>query len=213
MSFATSSMQDAFMRKKSSILHQLAAPEEEYTDRSVKGTVDEPISELINEINAYDDLVTTSSCSGRISVFLEGPPKDESESDLSAKINSRNNEGIEDEGRPRQNNEIGDGAVAKSDEIMRRKKKRKGGKWLYMSHGNLDVDGVYSTSTLSHLHALFGMRPSRHSRGNTPNVPTAATRFVHFKFEPMVSFTVISCFSNWKEKYNIETLYQQSYML
>lgn len=62
----------AFAAKKAQILQSLSQSAEDYSDLSPKGSVDEPIRELINEINAYDDLVTTSSCSGRISVFLEG---------------------------------------------------------------------------------------------------------------------------------------------
>lgn len=38
-------------------------------DYSPKGSIDKPILHLIDVINAHHDLVTTSSCSGRISVF------------------------------------------------------------------------------------------------------------------------------------------------
>lgn len=51
---------------------QLAVPDDEYTDLSPKGTVDAGIRDLIDEINGLDGLVTTSSCAGRVSVFLEG---------------------------------------------------------------------------------------------------------------------------------------------
>lgn len=46
-----------------------------YADLSPKGTVDAGIRELIGEINAREGLVTTSSCAGRVSVFLEGKKK------------------------------------------------------------------------------------------------------------------------------------------
>ena len=62
----------SFTRKKERILAELSVPENEYSDKSPKGSVDEGIRDLINEINAYEGLVTTSSCAGRISVFLEG---------------------------------------------------------------------------------------------------------------------------------------------
>lgn len=39
-------------------------------DLSRKGTIDEKIVELVNFINAQDCYVTTSSCSGRISIFV-----------------------------------------------------------------------------------------------------------------------------------------------
>lgn len=62
----------SFARRKEAILAQLAVPDEEYTDLSPKGTVDAGIRDLIDEINGLDGLVTTSSCAGRVSVFLEG---------------------------------------------------------------------------------------------------------------------------------------------
>ncbi|KAF2830104.1 hypothetical protein CC86DRAFT_345062 [Ophiobolus disseminans] len=65
-------MTTRFESRKRNILEQLGVPDGEYHDLSPKGSVDEPIRRLIGEINALEGLVTTSSCSGRISVFLEG---------------------------------------------------------------------------------------------------------------------------------------------
>jgi len=65
-------MSSPFARKKSTILQQLDAPAEEYSDASPKGSVDEGIRELIQEINDIPGLVTTSSCAGRVSIFLDG---------------------------------------------------------------------------------------------------------------------------------------------
>lgn len=61
-----------FAARKTKILSQLAVPDAEYSDASPKGSVDEGIRDLIVEINAVDGLVTTSSCAGRVSVFVEG---------------------------------------------------------------------------------------------------------------------------------------------
>ncbi|OAA47090.1 tRNA wybutosine-synthesizing protein [Metarhizium rileyi] len=61
-----------FTERKTRILQQLAVPEAEYTDLSPKGTVDRRIRHLIDEINSTDGFVTTSSCAGRVSIFLEG---------------------------------------------------------------------------------------------------------------------------------------------
>ncbi|KAJ4524409.1 hypothetical protein HRR83_002530 [Exophiala dermatitidis] len=72
----------SFKAKKAKILSLLGQSDEAYTDKSPKGTVDAQIRELIAEINAYDGLVTTSSCAGRVAVFVEGPkrkPKPEPE--------------------------------------------------------------------------------------------------------------------------------------
>jgi hypothetical protein len=65
-------IQPGFQRKKRRILDGLAKPKTEYTDLSPKGSVDKGIQDLIEEINRLDGIVTTSSCAGRISVYLEG---------------------------------------------------------------------------------------------------------------------------------------------
>jgi tRNA wybutosine-synthesizing protein 3 len=62
----------AFVDKKKRILDQLAVPSADYNDASPKGSVDEGIRDLIDEINQAVGFVTTSSCAGRVSVFLEG---------------------------------------------------------------------------------------------------------------------------------------------
>ena len=165
-------MSDAFTRKKNNILSQLAVSEDEYSDRSVKGTIDEPISDLISEINAYDGLVTTSSCSGRISVFLEGK-----------------SEGDHEDGRP--DAEVSGGNDDQEDTFRspgkKAEKKRKGGKWLYMNHAALDPESVRSASTSASLHDLFGLKLSGNGSSHKPCPSPTSTRFVHFKFEPMVS--------------------------
>lgn len=64
-----------FQARKNKILEELSLPDAEYTDLSPKGSVDEGIRDLIRDINALPGLVTTSSCAGRVSVFLEGRKK------------------------------------------------------------------------------------------------------------------------------------------
>eukprot|EP01083_Nonionella_stella_P042400 114549_1 len=66
---------DSFKARKTHILTQLGA--EVYTDKSPKGSVDEPIRHLIDFVNHLDHFVTTSSCSGRITLFSHevGRPK------------------------------------------------------------------------------------------------------------------------------------------
>lgn len=61
-----------FSAKKAKILSHLSVPDAEYSDASPKGTVDEGIRDLIAQINCVDGFVTTSSCAGRVSVFVEG---------------------------------------------------------------------------------------------------------------------------------------------
>ncbi|KAK3673178.1 hypothetical protein LTR78_007018 [Recurvomyces mirabilis] len=62
----------SFADRKSKILAGLNTPEDQYTDLSPKGSVDAGIRDLIAEINDSPDYVTTSSCAGRIAVYLEG---------------------------------------------------------------------------------------------------------------------------------------------
>jgi tRNA wybutosine-synthesizing protein 3 len=59
---------DGFEERKNNILRQL------YTDgydKSPKGSVDDAILDLIHAINQHKSFVTTSSCSGRVTTFLE----------------------------------------------------------------------------------------------------------------------------------------------
>ncbi|KAF2404280.1 hypothetical protein EJ06DRAFT_486924 [Trichodelitschia bisporula] len=72
-------MSNGFKAKKLRIVQQLDTPDDQYSDLSPKGSVDEGIRALVDEINAIPTLVTTSSCAGRISVFLEGRKKGPSE--------------------------------------------------------------------------------------------------------------------------------------
>ncbi|KAI9172290.1 tRNA wybutosine-synthesizing protein 3 [Paramyrothecium foliicola] len=62
----------SFVERKARIVQQLAVPEAEYADASPKGSVDAGIREFVDEINGVEGFVTTSSCAGRVSVFLEG---------------------------------------------------------------------------------------------------------------------------------------------
>lgn len=63
---------DPFAQKKRHVLQQLEVTDAENPDASPKGTIDVPLLPLIHLINTHPDMFTTSSCSGRVSVFLEG---------------------------------------------------------------------------------------------------------------------------------------------
>lgn len=104
-----------FEAKKQRLLQQLAVPSETYSDASPKGAIDEEISELVYEVNALDGFVTTSSCAGRIAVYLEGPPQSHS-----ADAHS----GHARDGEPITQPSTGKG----------------GGRWLYVSHLPLDLE-------------------------------------------------------------------------
>ncbi|CEP63610.1 tRNA methyltransferase TYW3 LALA0_S08e06524g [Lachancea lanzarotensis] len=61
--------QNAFDQKKD---HILAEIHNNMQDLSPKGTIDELCWPIMDLINSHRDMVTTSSCSGRLSVFVEG---------------------------------------------------------------------------------------------------------------------------------------------
>lgn len=61
-----------FDQKKRYLLSEISVNSDLNPDASPKGTIDSLCIPLINLINSHKDMVTTSSCSGRLSVFLEG---------------------------------------------------------------------------------------------------------------------------------------------
>ena len=58
-----------FDQRKKKILEHLVSDE---PDLSPKGSPDEQILDLLELINSHEDYVTTSSCSGRVAVFVDG---------------------------------------------------------------------------------------------------------------------------------------------
>lgn len=155
-------MSTGFQVKKRKILEQIEVPDEEYTDLSPKGSIDVGIRDVVSEINKIDGLVTTSSCAGRISVFLEGTKK----SSLSLPQ--------EDSAKPLETQS------AAQEQAIAGPGGKGGGKWLFVDHEPLLQDSLAKSSTT--LHTLFGM-PSNKSSNATIE---SGARFIHFKFEAMV---------------------------
>lgn len=145
-------MTSRFEARKQKILEQLDAPGEEYHDLSPKGSVDEPIRDLLREINDLDGLVTTSSCSGRISVFLEGRKVENGPADT-------------------EESRAGPGG------------KGGGGSWLFISHAPVDIS---NTVIFQDCMSLFGLEKAAYKENTLPSV---SCRYIHLKFEPMVSST------------------------
>ncbi|KAF4635911.1 hypothetical protein G7Y89_g2187 [Cudoniella acicularis] len=151
----------SFIAKKKRVLEQLAVPIEDYDDLSPKGSVDEGIRDLIEEINGLDGCVTTSSCAGRISVFLEGKKS------------------ISDEEQNGQQDAERINAPVKAAGVGG---KGGGGRWLFVSHDPVDIQKHELKWA-----EMFGMRRAD-TNTVTPIIQadTRNTRFVHFKFEPMI---------------------------
>lgn len=148
-----------FISKKDKILNLLAVPDTEYSDASPKGSVDVGIRKLIEEVNAIDGLVTTSSCAGRVSVFVEG------------------NKSLEDTG------EAGDSQQQQQQQQIASAVGGKGGggNWLLVSHDPVPEDGDWIDSLQMSVRA----EGNDLNGGDVDHMPSK--RLIHFKFEPMVS--------------------------
>ncbi|KAL5118172.1 hypothetical protein ACEQ8H_003844 [Pleosporales sp. CAS-2024a] len=134
-------MNNRFETRKLNILAQLETPDGEYQDLSPKGSVDESIRGLIDEINTLSGLVTTSSCSGRISVFLEG-----------RKASS--------DGAPPE--EIGESRAGPGGKGV-------GGAWLFISHEPVKAPGAGVDASLT-FSSRFGLDMAPNNDVNPPNV-------------------------------------------
>jgi tRNA wybutosine-synthesizing protein 3 len=106
-----------FTTKKTKIVQALTLPEKQYFDLSPKGSVDEGIQDLVKLLNDMDGIVTTSSCAGRTSVFLEGQKTQESPAD---------------DQNTTPNGQALQAAVPGGKGL--------GGHWLYVSHEVVDLD-------------------------------------------------------------------------
>lgn len=158
----------SFTTRKHKILEQLSVPDAEYTDASPKGSVDVGIRELIDELNTLDGFVTTSSCAGRVSVFLEG---------RRAAVAAAAGE----EAQPANDDS---GALMT---IAGPGGKGGGGTWLFVSHD--PVPESYGGD--DELLRLLGLVDEKGGASNVPGEsgslqPGRRRRLVHFKFEPMV---------------------------
>lgn len=158
MAESTDAIPDIFESRKRKILKDLSIPDENYTDLSPKGSVDEGIRDLIHDINSLPGLVTTSSCAGRISVFLEGRKKQAQRPPRPTPQQQQQRQFAPSGGK---------GA----------------GRWLYVSHEALKSDNGGGQGG---LHELFGMVPGDGRPPRLQGQKTHAPRLVRFQFEPMV---------------------------
>ncbi|KXH50491.1 tRNA wybutosine-synthesizing protein [Colletotrichum salicis] len=180
-----------FTTRKHKILEQLSVPDAEYTDASPKGSVDVGIRELIDQLNALDGFVTTSSCAGRVSVFLEGRKAggaagtDQGTAAAAAAVSSSPQDD--------QGNDDTTPTTAALETIAGPGGKGGGGTWLFVSHD--PVPGTHDND--EDLLRLFGLVDEDAGRGagkepgqavgvSGHSQPGRRKRLVHFKFEPMI---------------------------
>ncbi|KAG6018813.1 hypothetical protein E4U41_003556, partial [Claviceps citrina] len=156
----------AFAAKKTKILQQLAVPEAEYADASPKGTIDTGIRHLIDRINAADGFVTTSSCAGRVSVFLQG---------------RREGAGAgEGQGQGQgQGQDAGHKGAAAASQVAGVGGKGAGGTWLFVSHDVVEGDGWLES-------LAFGEGGGEGEAERAWESSGGRRRLIHFKFEPMI---------------------------
>ena len=164
-----------FAQKKLQIISNLQVPAEAYTDLSPKGSVDDRIVDLIDRVNKLEGIVTTSSCAGRISVFLEGGKPDNSkQNDLPMRSKIIGTQTMEHEDEVEDNSSMKQAAVPGG--------KGKGGRWLFVSHDPVDVPVQQNPDDTS-LSTRFGLSQIK----DRESQPCVNSRFVKFQFEPMVS--------------------------
>ncbi len=105
--------------------------------------------------------MTTSSCAGRVSVFLEG-----------RKHRSR-------KGRRRDGDDVGNEALEGERRAAVPGGKGMGGRWLLVSHEPLEESGGYPSRD-------FGLEPIKGSPWDVEDKEPHQLRFARFQFEPMV---------------------------
>ena len=163
----------AFVAKKTTILSSLAEPDATYTDASPKGSVDIAIRGLIDRINALEGIVTTSSCAGRISVFLEGKKSHEADDELAQQAKKYSSSG--------------DKVVLADAEVQPKSVpggKGIGGRWLFISHEPVDTQATHGRGGLT---KLFGINTRVEGRdGSSSGNARGQKRLIRFQFEPMI---------------------------
>jgi tRNA wybutosine-synthesizing protein 3 len=199
----------AFTARKQKILSELQQPDDEYTDKSPKGNVDVQIRDLIDEINRIDGYVTTSSCAGRVAVFVEGGDG----RDTSALGGTSVKPELEPELEPDLDEDTRSEKAALPSTRTSPGGKG-GGHWLYVSHdpvpvppsdileqsaqsnGDTSQQGDYFTK-LFQLSSLPGVDlqeiPSQSN--SSEQAPTRMPRLVHLSFSPLILH--IHCASLW----------------
>jgi tRNA wybutosine-synthesizing protein 3 len=194
-----------FAAKKAQVLSLLTQPEEDYNDKSPKGTVDAQIRDLIDEINAYGGLVTTSSCAGRVAVFVEGPKaksvgggqsRPDAQGDEVAHTNGKNTQQSTTSDEASEDN----AATPTTTTTTASPGGKGGGRWLYVSHDPItlpaptDCDGppVESSSgtkgeSSGRYTSLFNLTScSAAPSSGHPAEVASSPQLIHLSFSPLI---------------------------
>ncbi|KAK2057274.1 hypothetical protein LY76DRAFT_111780 [Colletotrichum caudatum] len=187
----------SFATRKHKILEQLSVPDAEYTDASPKGSVDVGIRELIDELNALDGFVTTSSCAGRVSVFLEG--RRAASSSTTTVVPAYVPAGPATPAEPRSQPAAQTGDEDDDDSIINSGSaittiagpggKGGGGTWLFVSHDPVPESHDGDDEMLRRLGLVDDKEAASHrlaGESGSPQPGRRRKRLIHFKFEPMI---------------------------
>ena len=156
----------SFAVKKNAILASLSIPESTYTDLSPKGSVDAAIKPLLERLNALEGVVTTSSCAGRVSIFLEGKKQGKRHEEIG---HDKNHEGF---------GNVSTQATVPGGKGM-------GGRWLFVSHEPVDLSmRGEGKRAITELLGLGSSGVQNEALAVTEEVEEM--RLVRFQFEPMV---------------------------
>ncbi|KAM3467294.1 hypothetical protein MY5147_006216 [Beauveria neobassiana] len=177
----------AFEARKLKILEQLAVPDAEYSDASPKGTVDVGIRPLLAEINAAAGFVTTSSCAGRVSVFVEGRKT------AAATTTTATGDDQDDVNDGSGGTEQSDGLgpmqpVVAAQTVAGLGGKGGGGTWLYVSHDPHPLAGQGVVVDWAKELGITGKQEDELLLDTTGGSGGCHSerRLIHFKFEPMI---------------------------
>ena len=180
----------SFNSKKQKILDALLQPAESCSDASPKGSVDDGIRELISSINSMDAYVTTSSCSGRLAIFMDGCPTSTVRTQLATEFQKP----VDAQHDLADANDMSTGEELAPVAPSTATGKGSGGRWLFVSHDPLDTR-QRNDQTLSQLLGFSRGRCNVLGQVVSELLPERR-RFVHFKFEPMVLVSLPSLFSH-----------------
>lgn len=172
-SSSTPPLPQTFTTFKNRILDSLSIPTDDYTDASPKGSIDTAILPLIQRLNSLEGIVTTSSCAGRVSVFVEG-----------SKAKGRGSRVYEDGAECEEQGDVGVKGEGKGRKAVPGGKGL-GGRWAYVSHEPICAARSGDDEAPGRFMEMFGLVPK--SEGEVRKFTNDA-RYVRFAFEPMVSY-------------------------
>jgi tRNA(Phe) wybutosine-synthesizing methylase Tyw3 len=143
--------QSGFAKMKQTILDGLVTEStmtDELRDNSLKGCVDEPIVELMQDLNRCEHFVTTSSCSGRIVLFQQSLRtqfqlnKDHETSLPSSSSSSDSVASSSSSSEPLPSSSLSSSTKSVGGDLSE-KKKGGGGSWLLVRHAQVTFDEVF----------------------------------------------------------------------